>query len=219
MVIVSAGTAKENAAFLPSLAPERVLLQVEHDVADAYAAYGTPAAVIVDVRGNVASEVAAGRDAIAKIVGRAATVWDDGKFAPSTPSAPAIDTAAPEFSAATTDGATLASSDLRGNDTTLVFWSPTCGFCRQAAADLVAWEAQSETRFVVLSSAPDDDLVARGLKHPIAIDEGMRVGHLFGAGGTPMAIRIAADGAIASKLPAGRDAIGQLVRPETETVT
>jgi thiol-disulfide isomerase/thioredoxin/uncharacterized membrane protein YphA (DoxX/SURF4 family) len=218
MVIVSEGAPKENIAFLPGFAPNRVVLQAEHAVADAYAAYGTPAAVIVDPSGAIASEVAGGRDAIARLVGKAAdTVWHDE--APAVQVGLEIGSPAPEFAVPTTLGTTLRSSELRGEDVALVFWSPACGFCRQAAEDLIAWEAAGATRLVVVSSAPDDDLVARGLKHPIALDEGMRVGHSFGAGGTPMAIRIAADGTIASKLAAGRDAIGVLLRPSAGIAT
>jgi len=46
----------------------------------------------------------------------------------------------------------------------------------------------------------------------------MRVGALFGAAGTPMAVRIAADGRVASELAAGRDAIERLLQRSANPV-
>ena len=76
----------------------------------------------------------------------------------------------------------------------------------------------TDERLVVLASAPDEDLVARGLRGDIVLDEGMRIGGLFGARGTPMAVRLAADGTIASPVAAGRDAIAALLAPRPASV-
>jgi hypothetical protein len=46
----------------------------------------------------------------------------------------------------------------------------------------------------------------------------MRIGGLFGARGTPMAVRLAADGTIASPVAAGRDAIAALLAPRPASV-
>jgi thiol-disulfide isomerase/thioredoxin len=153
--------------------------------------------------------LAGGADAIASLFGveLQAAKPTNGRT-PGTPLA--IGTEAPVFSALTTDGTTLHSSELRGSETALVFWSPSCGFCRQAADDLVRWERTDRRRLVLLSSAPDDDLTTRGFQGPVAIDDGMRIGAAFGAAGTPMAVLIAADGAVVSDLAAGRDAIETL---------
>ena len=208
-VVISQGTPAENREFLPGMEAHAVLLQAGHEVADAFRAYGTPAAVVVNTHGRIASELAGGADAIASLFGveLQAAKSSNGRT-PATPLA--IGTEAPVFSALTTDGATLHSSELRGSETALVFWSPSCGFCRQAADDLVRWERTDGRRLVLLSSAPDDDLASRGFQGPVAIDDGMRIGAAFGAAGTPMAVLIAADGAVVSDLAAGRDAIETL---------
>lgn len=208
-VVISQGTPAENRDFLPGFASDAVLLQIGHEVGDAFHAYGTPAAVLVDTRGRIASETAGGAEAIGLLLG---VEWQAGESTNGqTHATPlAIGVEAPAFSALTTGGTTLRSSELLGSDVALVFWSPSCGFCQQAADDLVRWERIEGLRVVVLSSAPDDDLAARGFQGPLAIDDGMRIGAAFGAGGTPMAVLIAADGVIASELAAGRDAIESL---------
>ena len=47
-----------------------------------------------------------------------------------------------------------------------------------------------------------------GLRSPVLLDQdGMRVGGLFGASGTPMALLVDAEGKIASELAAGAPAV------------
>jgi len=216
-VVISQCTPAENREFLPGMESSAVLLQAGHEVADSFRAYGTPAAIVVDARGRIASELASGADAIVALFGVESRAERPANGRTS-PTALAIGSQAPAFSVKTADGATLTSSELRGSEVALVFWSPTCGFCRRAADDLVRWERTDGLRLVVLSSAPDDDLVSRGFQGTLAIDDGMRVGNAFGAGGTPMALRIAADGSVASTLAAGRDAIEELLQGSVHPV-
>jgi hypothetical protein len=54
-VVISQGTPAENREFLPGMEAHAVLLQAGHEVADAFHAYGTPAAVVVDTHGRIAS--------------------------------------------------------------------------------------------------------------------------------------------------------------------
>lgn len=216
-VVISQGSATENREFLPEMAPQSVLLQAGHEVADAFMAFGTPAAVVVDADGRIASDLASGADAIAALFGVATTAGraSNGHVASK---ALAVGSVAPSFSARTTSGKLLSSDDLRGADVALVFWSPTCGFCRQAADDLVRWERIGGLKLVVLSSSADDDLAARGFRGELVIDDGMRVGSSFGATGTPMAVLVAPDGTIASEVAAGRDAIDRLLEPRGRPV-
>ena len=217
-IVISQGTPSENREFLPGLAPDAVLLQAGHEVADAFRAYGTPAAVIVDARGRIASELASGAHAVAKLLG-VETLPGRPTNGRVSPTPLTVGSEAPAFSAPTTDGRTVHSNELRGTDAALIFWSPSCGFCRQAVDDLIRWERSSGLRLVVLSSAPDDDLIARGFQGPLAIDEGMRIGATFGASGTPMAVLIAADGSIFSEVAAGRGAIEALLQSSVRSVT
>ncbi len=60
---------------------------------------------------------------------------------------------------------------------------------------------------------------AMGLRSPVLLDpDGMRVGRLFGATGTPMAVLVDAEGKIASELAAGAPAVLALAgRGQEET--
>jgi hypothetical protein len=59
---------------------------------------------------------------------------------------------------------------------------------------------------------------AMGLRSPVALDQdGMRVGRLFGATGTPMAVLVDAEGKIASELAVGAPAVLALAGQEQDT--
>jgi thiol-disulfide isomerase/thioredoxin len=62
--IISEGTPEDNRKKGESLDPKRTLLQQKREVADAYNAWGTPAAVLVRTDGKIGSSVAQGADNI-----------------------------------------------------------------------------------------------------------------------------------------------------------
>lgn len=68
VVVVSEGTVEENAGKSEGLNPWATLLQREREMADAYHAWGTPAAVVVRADGVIGSSVAQGADAIRWLV-------------------------------------------------------------------------------------------------------------------------------------------------------
>jgi hypothetical protein len=78
-------------------------------------------------------------------------------------------------------------------------------------ADLQAWEANlpaGAPKLLVVSTDSVADNQAMGLRSPMLLDQdGMRVGRLFGANGTPMAVLVDAEGKIASEVAAGAPAV------------
>ena len=64
VVVISEGTAEENLGKADALIPSRVLLQQEREIADAYHAWGTPSAVVVNPDHRIGSSVAQGAEAI-----------------------------------------------------------------------------------------------------------------------------------------------------------
>jgi hypothetical protein len=63
------------------------------------------------------------------------------------------------------------------------------------------------------------DNKAMGLRSPVVLDkQGMSIGRQFGAGGTPMAVLVDAEGKIASELAAGAPAVLQLAGQEQTQV-
>jgi len=209
-VVISEGSVADNRTFLAGFPPTQILLQTEHATADAYLSYGTPAAVLIEPDGTIGSAVAPGADAITALLDEAR------RYATVHPPADGnrivdLGRPAPQFTALTASGDELQLAHLRGDDIGLIFWSPNCGYCRQAVDDVVAWERESSLRLVVVSPEIDGELIERGFKGPLILDAGSHIGPAFGAAGTPMAIRIDAAGAIASELAVGRDAIEALL--------
>jgi thiol-disulfide isomerase/thioredoxin len=118
---------------------------------------------------------------------------------------------APDFSLPDLSGKFVSLSDFRGDKTLVLFWRPSCGFCQRMLPDLKAWEANPPAgapRLLVVSTDSVADNQAMGLRSPVLLDQdGMRVGRLFGATGTPMAVLVDAEGKIASELAAGAPAV------------
>jgi thiol-disulfide isomerase/thioredoxin/uncharacterized membrane protein YphA (DoxX/SURF4 family) len=67
--IMTEGTPEENLGKTNGLIASHVFLQKQREVADAYHAWGTPAAVIVSPHGTLVSEVAQGAEAIRSLLG------------------------------------------------------------------------------------------------------------------------------------------------------
>lgn len=223
LVFVSRGIAKANRRKASEHGITQVLLQQDREVAEAYQAYGTPSAVLVRPDGVIGSPLAQGADAIRVLVTQVASLpalytlpmvalsnGNAGKSVPSQPAGPKMGELAPVFALPDLSGKTISLADFRGEKTLVLFWNPDCGFCQQMLDDLKAWEANSlggVPRLLVVSTGTVEANKALGLRSPVVLDEGFHVGHLFGAGGTPMAVLVDADGSIASQVAEGASAV------------
>ena len=69
IALISQGTLEENRLTAAASGVERVLLQREREIADAYVAYATPSAVLLSPDGSIASAVVQGAVAIRGLVG------------------------------------------------------------------------------------------------------------------------------------------------------
>src|SRR5436305_12059991 len=140
------------------------------------------------------------------------TVW---------PAGPTMGEPAPDFSLPDLAGQMVHLSDFRGSTTLVLFWRPSCGFCQRMLEDLKAWEAQKPAgapRLLVVSTDSVESNQAMGLRSPVVLDQdGMGVGRLFGATGTPMAVLVDAEGKIVSELAAGAPAVLALAGQEKDT--
>jgi len=209
IALVSEGSREDNRErSVPGLT--RVLLQREREVANAFEAYGTPSAVLIE-DGRIASFVAAGADAIRALVSE----FLDGH----RPAAIAAGDTLPDLLLETAAGAQVSLRDAVTHDgAVLLFWNPQCGFCANMLPDLRAWAADSDERrtapkLVVISGRPLGD-EATGLDATILVDAQSRTAAAFGAGGTPMAVRVDGEGVVASKVVAGRDGVLELLNLE-----
>jgi peroxiredoxin len=226
IVLVSEGTAKDNAAKTDQYGLNHVLLQKKREVADAYLANGTPAAVFVQPDGTIGSPMAYGVDRIRALMASAlglapppqssvsATPAFNGRPGPSvsTPALKPVELgeSVPSIKLPALDGKTVALPSLRGQRTMLLFWNNGCGFCRAMLDDLRAWEANPPSgapRLVVISSGRAEENRAMDLRSLVLLDHDLRASAAFGANGTPMAVLMDDQARVASKLAAGAVAV------------
>jgi len=211
VALISRGTVEANRAKVTEPGVTQVLLQKDREVAEAYQAYGTPSAVVVRQDGTIGTPLAQGADAIRALI---TTTLNPPAAAPRPPAGLKIGEPAPDFSLPDLAGKTVKLSDFRGKPTLVLFWRPSCGFCERMLPDLKAWETNARNgapKLLVVSTDSVADNKAMGLRSTVVLDKGgINVGSKFGAGGTPMAVLVDAEGKIASELAAGAPAVLQL---------
>jgi thiol-disulfide isomerase/thioredoxin len=227
VVVISEGTRAENERSAREHGLGMVLLQEGREVADAYQAWGTPAAVVVSPDGLIASYVASGSDAIRNLYAmldpqgaEAAPAFhiepSRRAGAPAPAPAPAglqIGDAPPLIELFALDGEPTAVTALNGRPTLVLFWNPSCGYCKSMEADLKRWDAEREApapELLLVSSGTPEENRALGLKGLVLADAGFQVGSMFGANGTPMAVLLDGSGRVGSKTAAGADAVFSL---------
>jgi thiol-disulfide isomerase/thioredoxin len=145
-----------------------------------------------------------GPDGLDGLDGSDGTAWYQPK------PAPAIGEPAPDLRLPDLNGDLVDLADFRGRPTLLLFWNPGCGFCRTMLPDLKAWDAEPPAgapRMLVVSGGTAEANRSMGLRTTVVLDESFAAGEAFGATGTPMAVLLDADLAVASEVAVGRDAV------------
>ncbi len=222
VAVVASGDEDGNRAKAEEHGLQRVLLQREREVSDAFRSVGTPSAVLIGTDGTIGSPLVGGSVAIERLVKRAARPGgangrERARVVPRHD--PPADTSrigspAPELALTALDGQETALADFYGAPTLLLFWNPDCGFCEGMLDDLRTFEAEppeGAPRLVVVARGDRERLRAQRLASPVLLDEAGEAADAFGAGGTPMAVLVEA-GAVASPVAAGAAAVLELVR-------
>lgn len=232
---INRGTAADVRAKAGELNPAYALLQEEAEVAATYQIAGTPSAVLVGVDGRIRSAMAGGAVAVRELVSNAsrpvplmadqllrrAPIQLDTALPTPLPQAnvPVIGAPAPAFQLPNLAGETVEPSHFQGESSLLLFWNPSCGFCRRMLSDLQAWEAAPQAgapRLVLISAGTVEANQAQGLSSPILLDNGFATGFAYGAKGTPSALLIDAQGKVASPLVVGATAIMPMLTDASE---
>jgi thiol-disulfide isomerase/thioredoxin/uncharacterized membrane protein YphA (DoxX/SURF4 family) len=186
---------------------ERVLLDRDGAVSEAYEANGTPSAVLVGDDGAIASWLAAGSDWIETLVEQA--LAGDG-HSTGLP----IGSELPSLRLASLAGAETVLTDVVAESTVIVFWNPGCGFCRSMHEDVRLWEEHrpdGAPSLVVVSAGAVDDVRAEAFASTVLLDPEWTASAALGADGTPMAMLVDGDGRIASGLVTGAPAVLELL--------
>ena len=200
---ISRGKVEVNRAKGKAHGVRDLLLQKDREVAQAYGAASTPSAVLVR-DGRIASPLAVGPDAIRVLV-KDATTPPPLKKGDRVPSLDLRDL----------QGGTLDLATLTGTRTMLLFWNPTCGFCETMRDDVKAWEgsrAQDVPQMVVISGGTPKANREEGFRSRVLLDPRFDAGARFGAGGTPSAVLVDAEGRVASDVGVGADAVMALAK-------
>jgi peroxiredoxin len=209
LLVVSTGTLEENQA-MGLRSP--IVLDPSFSAGLAFGAGGTPSAVLIDETGNIASEVAAGSEAVLALVG-ARRQWPESA---SPHEMSKLGDPAPPFRLPDLEGKTVELAASRGSRSMLLFWNPACGFCQQMLDDLKAWEAdppEEAPKLLVISTGSVEANEALRLRSPVLLDQNFSVASSFGASGTPMAVLVDEEGRIASDVAGGAQAVLALARP------
>jgi thiol-disulfide isomerase/thioredoxin len=206
VAFASAGTPDAVGAEAIEFGLERVLVDEDGSLARSFEAPGTPAAVLIAPDGTVASRVAVGREEIHSLVDGAGLTGEHELGLPVGTDAPAVVLPA-------LDGSPVSFESFRGRETMLLFWNPACGFCRSLRDDVRALEERADEtglRLIVVSSGDREATRAEAFTSAVVLDPDNTAGPAFGAGGTPMAVLVDAEGRIASPVVAGGEAVLEL---------
>jgi thiol-disulfide isomerase/thioredoxin len=126
-----------------------------------------------------------------------------------------VGAAAPAIKLKDAEGNDVSLEGATGKKNMLLFWSPTCGFCKRMADDLKAWEKKKPAGapdIYLVSSGSAEENKAQGFKSTILLDSGFATGRTFGASGTPSAILIDENGKVASDVVVGAPAVLDLAK-------
>jgi peroxiredoxin len=212
IAVVSRGAADVNRAKAIAHNLENVLLQVDREVSHLYAVESTPSASLV-TDGLIAAPLAIGPGAIRALVKRK-TMPPPLKPGDRVPSLELRDLT----------GGTTDLSTLRGQRTLLLFWNPSCGFCKAMLNDIKAWETAGSSdgaNMIVISAGSPRANREQGFRSRVLLDRSSDALAVFGADGTPSALVLDQSGRVASEVAVGAPAVLALAGTvkEREAVT
>jgi peroxiredoxin len=218
LVLISRGTVQSNRAKLAEHSSPHILLQQDLEVAHTYQVTGTPSAILVRPDGTIGSPLAQGPQQVtsllATVVGRPTLVplpliapaGRNGHTARPHPVSLEVGEPAPTLQLPDLTGALVDLADFHGNNTLVLFWNPTCGFCQRMLDDLKAWEAKppkGAPQLVVVSTGAVEANQGQGFRAPLLLDPGFNAGQAFGVSGTPSAVLLDGEGKIAAAVAVG----------------
>lgn len=128
-------------------------------------------------------------------------------------------TLAPPFTLTSIDGERVSLDDLRdaGKPVLVLFTSATCGPCTLLMPTVAEWQntRAGDLTIVLVASGNPEAIRTEAEQHGLVnvlLDDGFATYDLYQANGTPSAVLIGDDGAVASWLAAGSDWIESLVQ-------
>jgi thiol-disulfide isomerase/thioredoxin/uncharacterized membrane protein YphA (DoxX/SURF4 family) len=217
-IFVSTGSAEENGAKLPQLGGQIHLLQKKREVAELFKAKWTPTAVLANSLGEIAGRPAAGDTAIRGLFELIKEKQPENlDFVENgrgmSPNELKIGAAVPEFELPDVSGKIFSENVFKDKRTLALFWGLDCPHCKRMLPEIKDWETAgaNEVGLIIFSSGDVEENRALGLKAPLLIDEGNKIGAEMGMSGTPSAVLVDESGKIVSETAVGAEQIWALV--------
>ena len=116
---------------------------------------------------------------------------------------------APEMKLRAPSGEAINLWSIQGAETLVLFYNPHCSFCQQMLPDLKQWEQnppEGAPELLVVSTDPE----RMDLDSPVMYDRKFTIFREFGAGETPSAVLVDAEGRIGSELVVGAQEVLEL---------
>jgi thiol-disulfide isomerase/thioredoxin len=170
------------------------MLQTDDLVSQAYKVTATPSAVLLR-DGKIASAVATGAEAIRALLARA-----------TLPPVVKKGETSPELRLPDMSGTAVNLAELRDRRTLILFWNPSCGFCRQLQPALKSWEQnrnEESPELLVISSGSLEEIRQEGFRARVLLDQNFAAGQVFDVEGTPAAVMIDESGRVVSDVAVG----------------
>ncbi len=219
-VVITTGNAKQNRALFQQHGVRCVVLrQKQMDVATKYGAQGTPMGYRIDAEGCVASEMAAGAEALLRLAAPNAVPQHahgnhgkqpDPSLANSRINRSGLKagTPAPDFNLPCLEGGELSLVELRGRRVLLVFSDPDCGPCDELAPHLQEIHLSHPDLQVLLVSRREIEATRLkaeklGLTYPIVVQKQWEVSLKYAMFATPIGYLIDEQGILASDVAIG----------------
>jgi thiol-disulfide isomerase/thioredoxin len=215
IALVGRGDVEDNRAKVAEHGVRQFFVEEGSEVSSLYQAQATPTAVVIDAEGRIASPLHGGEPGIRALL--ETTLAQRGlqvvQAAPSAPSGLGLGDPPPEVALTDLDGDPAAIAERVDEDTMLLFWNPTCGFCARMLEDLRAFEREppeGAPGLLLISTGTPESNRAMDLEAPILLDGAFAAANAYGAPGTPSAVLIDADAKVASQVAVGADAVFEL---------
>ncbi|MBI2828897.1 MAG: redoxin domain-containing protein [Acidobacteria bacterium] len=220
LVLVTTGDVEENRkCFAEHKISAPVVIQPRRDIASLYRASGTPMGYLIDERGLIASDLAAGSQALLELA-RGPAEQAPRAYGGNRPlSASRINrnglaagTPAPPFRLPRVGGGDLFLTDYRGRKVLLVFSDPHCGPCHRLAPQLEQHHRNGAgVDILMVSRGEESENLQKaselGLTFPVVLQRHWEVSRAYGMFSTPSGFLIDENGVIARNVAVGPDAI------------
>ena len=213
LVLISQGSQKQNLAKIKGPAFPHFLLQEKQEVSEAYQCAVTPSGVVVRSDRTIGSPVASGSEQIQSLIVDLVNEVVSGKVLMLLKEGDPV----PRLVYPDLDGNFASLTFMRGRMNLILFWNPSCGFCREMVPEVNGWHALLPG-IVVISTGSVEENQKMGLKPRVLLDRNFSAGETFGARSTPSAVLIDGEGRVSSRLATGRAEIMALISRDTISV-